>query len=93
MAKFPIGMINTDEGNPLQLFDDLMEDYRKNSFVRVRQDCEFQEFRTSKSKPLLDLLDEAIGQHYGFLASEVDFIKNLDVKYRLGRDSEENEEE
>ncbi|HAD06924.1 MAG TPA: SAM-dependent methyltransferase [Anaerolineaceae bacterium] len=93
VAKFPIGTINADETNLLQLFDLLMGDYQKNSFIRVRQDCEFQEFRISKSKPLLDQIDEEIGQHYGFLAREIDFLNNLDVKYRLGRESEENEEE
>jgi hypothetical protein len=31
-------------------------------------------------------------QHYGFTAEELDFIVNYDIKYRLGRDTESEEE-
>ena len=31
--------------------------------------------------------------HYGFTAEELDFILNYDIKYRLGRDTGEEEEE
>ena len=31
-------------------------------------------------------------RHYGFTAAELDFILNYDIKYRLGRDSESEEE-
>ena len=30
--------------------------------------------------------------HYGFTAEELDFIVNYDIKYRLGRDTESEEE-
>lgn len=69
------------------IFNNLMDDYQKNSFIRVRQDCEFQEFKPSHSKPIIDQIDRVLAQHYGFTDEELDFIINYDIKYRLGRDS------
>jgi hypothetical protein len=38
------------------------------------------------SKPIIDEIDRALAQHYGFTAEELDFIINYDIKYRMGRD-------
>ncbi len=65
----------------------MMIDYKTNSCVRVRHDCEFQEFRPSKSKPIIDEIDRVLAQHYGVTPEELDFIINYDIKYRMGRDS------
>jgi len=35
------------------------------------------------------LKEQRIGALYGFTAEELDFIINYDIKYRLGRESEE----
>lgn len=43
------------------------------------------------SKPILDEIDTVLARHYGFTAEELDFILNYDIKYRLGRDTEEDE--
>jgi len=67
-----------------------MKDYKANSFVRVRQDCEFQEFRVSMSKPIIDEIDRLLAAHYGFTDEELDFLINYDIKYRMG--STESEE-
>lgn len=84
----PVGDI---EGEILKkissLFDDLMADYQKNSLIRIRQDCEFQEFRQNLSKHIIDEIDRVLAQHYGFTDEELDFIINYDIKYRMGRDS------
>jgi hypothetical protein len=71
-----------------------MDDYRKHSIVRKRNDgVEFQEFYPSKSKPILDEIDKVLATHYGFTEEELDFIINYDIKYRLGRGAGEEEEE
>ena len=70
-----------------------MADYLANSFVRVRQDCEFQEFRPSMSKPIIDEIDQVLARHYGFTDEEVDFIINYDIKYRMGRDAGGDDEQ
>ena len=44
------------------------------------------------SKPILDEIDRVLATHYGFTAEELDFIINYDIKYRMGRESEEEAE-
>jgi len=44
------------------------------------------------SKPILDEIDTVLAGHYGFTAEELDFILNYDIKYRLGRDAESDDE-
>ena len=46
----------------------------------------------SKSKHLLDEIDRVLARHYGFTEEELDFILNYDIKYRMGRDAESEEE-
>src|SRR6266568_2359137 len=46
-----------------------------------------------KSKTIIDEIDRVLAQHYGFTDEELDFVINYDVKYRMGRDSSENDEE
>ena len=40
----------------------------------------------------LDEIDTVLAGHYGFTAEELDFILNYDIKYRLGRDTEDEED-
>ena len=60
--------------------------------IRIRQDCEFQEFRPSQSKPIINEIDRILAKHYGFSDEELDFIINYDSKYRMGRGDESDEE-
>jgi len=86
--NMPVGEIDCNLLKEVSvLFDKLMEDYQKNSFIRTRQDCEFQEFRQNLSKPIIDEIDRVLAQHYGFTDEELDFIINYDIKYRMGRNS------
>ena len=93
VEQIPVGDVNaaalTEAG---KFFDRLMQDYDRNSFVREREDCEFQEFKPSLSKPILDEIDTVLAGHYGFTAEELDFILNYDIKYRLGRSTETDDE-
>lgn len=41
-------------------------------------------------KSILDEIDRVLAKYYGFTDEELDFIINYDIKYRMGRDSEEN---
>ena len=65
-------------------FDELMKDYKRNSIIRERRDCSFQEFRPSLSKPIIDKIDLELGKLFGFSGGETDFIVNYDIKYRMG---------
>lgn len=94
VAQFPIGAVDNGEAVGISsLFDALMSDYKANSFIRVRQDCEFQEFRTSKSKHIIDDIDRVLAKHYGFSDEELDFIINYDIKYRMGINGDGDAEE
>jgi hypothetical protein len=75
----------------------LMEDFKKNSRILEMNYAEWgmmkiQCIYPKHSKPILDEIDTVLAEHYGFTAEELDFILNYDIKYRLGR-SAENEEE
>jgi hypothetical protein len=88
IEQFPVGDFSKNLSRKLpELFDRLMKDFKKNSFMRVRQDCEFQEFRPSKSKAIIDEIDYILARHYGFTDEELDFIINYEIKYRMGQDS------
>ncbi len=93
VEQIPVGDADAEVLNEAgKVFDRLMKDYDKNSFIRERQDCEFQEFKPSLSKPIIDKIDTVLAGHYGFTAEELDFIVNYDIKYRIGR-AAENEED
>ncbi|MGB3612895.1 MAG: hypothetical protein WBA10_03810, partial [Elainellaceae cyanobacterium] len=71
---------------------DLMEDLQQNSIRRLAQSkatekVEYDEFWSRLSKPIIDEIDRALAQHYGFTDEELDFIINYDIKYRMGRDN------
>ena len=93
VGRFPIGAVHRRLQRELVvLYDRLMEDYRKNSFVRKRTDCEYQEFRPALSKRIIDKIDTVLAKHYGFTDEELDFIINYDIKYRAGFEDGSNEE-
>jgi hypothetical protein len=52
---------------------------------------ETQSFKIQKSKHIIDEIDAALARHYGFTPEELDFIINYDIKYRLGRGTEDEE--
>ncbi len=46
-----------------------------------------------KGNPIIDEIDRVAARHYGFTEEELDFIVNYDIKYRMGREAGEGEEE
>ena len=52
----------------------------------------YDEFRIGESKAILDEIDTVLARHYGFTEEELDFILNYDIKYRLGRSTESDDE-
>lgn len=93
VESFPVGELNKKNLKELpDIFAQLMSDYKANSLIKVRQDCEFQEFRPSQSKSIIDKIDRVLAQHYDFTDEELDFIINYDIKYRMGRDNQDDQE-
>lgn len=92
VAEFPLGNIDDVGLDAITLSEDLMRSYRLNSFVRTRVDCEFQEFRPSLSKPLIDDVDSLLARHFGLSDVQLDYITNYDIKYRLGQNADHDDD-
>lgn len=74
-----------------------VKDLKKNAENAVRvykgtKSVECLSFRVNQSKSIIDEIDTLLAQHYGFTEEELDFIINYDIKYRMGRDAESEEE-
>lgn len=54
---------------------------------------ELESVTPARSKELLDEIDRVLAQHYGFSDEELDFILNYDIKYRMGQDAADGEDE
>lgn len=100
---FPFNFEKLTDSEKKRLFElgkKLQKDLQRNSEIAVRNYAarsrtyvmEKQYFYIKKSKSIIDEIDEVLAQHYSFSPMEKDFILNYDIKYRLGRDLEEEEE-
>jgi len=76
----------------------LMDDYLRNSQMKEKTssltgEIKYQEFYPRISKPLIDQIDCLLAQHYDFTHEELDFIINYDIKYRMGKELDNGENE
>ena len=79
-----------------ELSQQLMLDLQKNSIMKdinyVKQGIlKVQFFSPKLSKPIIDEIDKILAEHYGFTEAELDFIINYDIKYRMGKELEEED--
>ena len=58
---------------------------------KTKGTIEQKQFVINKSKDIIDEIDTALAAHYGFTPEELDFIINYDIKYRMGKELEEDE--
>jgi hypothetical protein len=66
---------------------------RKTIQTRDGSEITYAEFFVSASKPTIDEIDSVLAKHYGFTNTELAFIINYDIKYRMGGDTAAGEEE
>ena len=45
-----------------------------------------QSFKILKSRLLINEIENALVEYYGFTEEELDFIVNYDIKYRMGKE-------
>jgi hypothetical protein len=101
IERFPLGLdtMNVDYKYALAATSErLMEDYRKHAFrkeafYKATGKVVYDEFYPKYSKPIIDEIDRVLAKHYGFTDEELDFIINYDIKYRMGRGGDDDEEE
>ncbi|MDD5578866.1 MAG: hypothetical protein PHY16_06235 [Methylobacter sp.] len=68
---------------------DIESNVIKHQTAKYANITEFKEYKISKSKHLIDKMDELICPLYGFTQQEIDFIKNYEIEYRLGAESDD----
>jgi len=100
LKEFPIDIENLSKNIKKKLIaecDYLMKDLSKNSIMQPAKyqtgNVEFQQFFPQKSKPIIDEIDTVLAEHYGFTEEELDFIINYDIKYRMGKELDNGEDE
>lgn len=99
IEKFPIDInqinqVHAEELNKLS--SQLVKELKKNSEIRTRNQVktglvELQTFFVGMSKQTIDNIDKVLAEHYGFTEEELDFIINYDIKYRMGKELEEED--
>ena len=62
----------------------LMEDFGHHAKHLKRGQTGSYTIYARKSKAIIDAIDNLLAQHYGFSSTELDFILNYDIKYRVG---------
>ncbi|HZO71935.1 MAG TPA: DNA methyltransferase [Ktedonobacteraceae bacterium] len=98
VSKFPVTTGILQDRMLMDLNEQLMSHLKANAerkIIRTNDGHEisYDNFYGSKSKPIIDEIDRVLAKHYGFTEEELDFIINYDIKYRMGRDNGEEEEE
>lgn len=83
-------LVNTGERvlSDLQLNSYFLEAHYK-KYGRLKM----QVFQPRLSKLIIDEIDTVLAKHYGFTDEELDFIINYDIKYRMGKELEGDDEE
>jgi Eco57I restriction-modification methylase len=91
MLDFPVSDSLVADHRLAELGNELMVDYRENSEQKIRDGRNhtvFTEFYPKLSKPLIDRIDQKIGEEIGLDDNELDHVMNYDVKFRMGADEE-----
>ena len=99
IETFHVGLENMAEPVKTKLSElaaELMADlkkhkYRKESQYKATGKVVYDEFYPKYSKPILDEIDTVLAGHFGFTEEELDFIINYDIKYRMGKGSDDEE--
>lgn len=96
LKEFPVDINELSDKTKKKLIsasDKLMKDLDRNSIMQQARyqtgDVEFQQFFPQKSKEIIDEIDVALAEYYGFNQNEIEFILNYDVKFRIGQEADE----
>jgi hypothetical protein len=66
--------------------------HRKTITTKQGHKIEYDEINASRSKAIIDDIDRLLARHYGLTEEELDAIINYDIKYRMGRDADDEDE-
>ena len=97
IVNFFVPEINESEKNRIKtILKKLMNDYISNSDLRAitykgKGEITVQYFNFRLSKLIIDEIDTILARGYGFTQEELDFIVNYDIKYRMGKELDEED--
>jgi hypothetical protein len=96
VSGFPVTASLLTDKSLSHLNQKLMIDLKKNAERKTINTSDgdkitYAEFYGAKSKSIIDEIDRVLAKHYGFTGEDLDFITNYDIKYRMGRDTVEDE--
>lgn len=97
VMNFPVPESSLEDSGLAALGPKLMSDLERNAEQKTintkdGDKISYAEFRVSESKPIIDEIDKVLAEHYGFTEEELDYIINYDIKYRMGKDLQEDED-
>jgi hypothetical protein len=93
VREFPIPT-NWDRGDWSALSTKLMQSLKENAkrkIISTKQGhkIEYDEMSAVQSKSVIDEIDTALAELFTLSSSEVDFVMNYDLKYRIGTETDE----
>ena len=100
IESFPLGLERMSEACRSELIGlagELMADLskhkrRKETQYKATGKVVYDEFYVKHSKPIIDRIDCVLARHYGLTEDELDFVVNYQLKYRMGRDAQSEDE-
>jgi hypothetical protein len=89
----PLDKLNKDFTKKLtNIYESYLEDIERNAKIRVTSKYSnietFKEYKISRSKPIIDQIDDMISTIYGLTKDELLFIKNYEIRFRCQEDDE-----
>ena len=97
IQSFPVPLAALDSPDVRKASAKYLKELSKNSTMLVREQkstgrTETQSFKIQKCKPTIDEIDRLLGPFYGLSDTELDFVINYDLKFRLGSEGDTSEE-
>lgn len=91
IKSFPINLeafSQTMKDRLKKLVEELMKSYDKNSNIKVNERMggyaiKIKEIIPSKSKAIIDEIDDIFAEHFEFSDEEKDFIRKFDIEFRI----------
>jgi hypothetical protein len=89
--SFPVNLEAFTEGMKGRLYklaEELMKSYDQNSNIKINERkggyvVKIKEILPSKSKNIIDQIDDILAEHFGFTEKEKEFIKKFDIEFRV----------
>ena len=65
------------------ILENLMYSYKQNCQIDIRKNKKNEKITVKHSKPIIDMIDDVLAEHYRFTQDEAMYIKQFDEKFRM----------